>query len=269
MTIWTKIKGTVETAFQIGLAGPQIKNNASALEARNAADSAFVVMRGATPVGDNDLANKQYVDTTVATVSVTAQFNGNNALPTNTGTEHFYVVTTSGSTANIGTLIWDDGSGGGNCIILAATSRLIAVGAALTGGTISLSANSVYYWTGSAWSNVAGTPVTGALQVVKLPITNAASQSSTTQIPANATVRCCALDITTPYSAGATITVGQTGTPALLMGATDSLATVAGLYQNEGDISWGASALAVLVTVAGTPAAGAGFVLVHYTQPNA
>jgi len=156
MSLWLKIRGTIETTFQIGLNGPQWNNNSGNLEARNSGNSAFTIVRGASPVGDNDLTNKQYVDTITTRTVVAVQFNGNNALPTNSATEQFYVVTTSGSTANIGTLIWDDGSGSGNATILAAAPRSIITTVALTGGTISFAADSQYFWdTGSSsWINI-------------------------------------------------------------------------------------------------------------------
>jgi hypothetical protein len=55
MSLWSKIKGTAESAWQIGLGGPLLKNNGGVIEGRNAADSAFAVMRGATAVSGNDL----------------------------------------------------------------------------------------------------------------------------------------------------------------------------------------------------------------------
>ena len=271
MSLWSKIRGTIESAFQIGLNGPQWKNNASVLEARNSGDSAFAVVRGASPVADNDLANKQYVDTITTRTVVVAQFNGNNALPSNSATEQFMVVTTSGATATIGALIWDDGSGTGTAVVLSAASRSIITTVALTGGTISFTADSQYFWDAgsSSWINIGGTSLSGSMRVIRHAITNAASQSSTAVIPANAVVRSMTLDIVTPYSAGATITVGQTGSAALLGATTDNLATVAGQYEVNQDTSWGASALAVLITVAGSPAAGAGYCVVHYTVPDA
>jgi hypothetical protein len=56
MGLFEKIAGTVLSFFQIGdSGGPGLNANAGALEARNAANSAFAVMRGATPAGSNDL----------------------------------------------------------------------------------------------------------------------------------------------------------------------------------------------------------------------
>ncbi len=61
-SLWSKIRGTVETIFQIGLAGPQVKNNAGVVEMRDPTDAIFVITRGAAPVGNDDYTTKLYVD---------------------------------------------------------------------------------------------------------------------------------------------------------------------------------------------------------------
>jgi hypothetical protein len=270
MSLWSKVRGTIETIFSLGLGGPQLKNNAGVIEHRNAGDSAFAVTRAAGPVGDNDLATKLYVDTIAAPTIVTAQFNGGGALPANTAVEHFYVVTTAGANGAIGELIWDDGTNVGNTVRIAAAARMIVTTVALVGGTITFAADTPYVWdvAGSSWVNVGPSSLSGAVREIRTAITNAAAQNSATLIPANAIVLDAQLDIVTPYSAGATISVGQAGSVSLLQLTTDNLATVAGLYEVEQDTAWGAAALAVLVTVTGAPAAGAGFVVVRYCVPN-
>lgn len=62
MSFWTKIRGTVETYWQIGLGGPLWKANTGIVEARNAGDSAYAIVRGAEPSDTSDLATKNYVD---------------------------------------------------------------------------------------------------------------------------------------------------------------------------------------------------------------
>lgn len=109
----------------------------------------------------------------------------------------------------------------------------------------------------------------GSVRQISFALTNGASQSSATQIPANAVVLKVQLEITTPYSGGATISVGQSGSTSLLMGTTDSNPQAAGIYEVGEDVAWGVSALAVLVTVAGAPAAGVGKCIVNYTTPAA
>jgi len=112
--------------------------------------------------------------------------------------------------------------------------------------------------------------------LVRFPITTAAAQSSANPIPGGAVVTRRWLEITTPYSAGTTITLGQTGSATLLMGTADSSPTDAvvgpdpsNVYDSHTPTQWGTSALALLVTVAGAPAAGAGFAAAEYYLPLA
>ena len=268
--IFSKLAGTIASFFQVGgPAGPGINANGAALETRNAANSAFAVHRGATPVGDNDLTTKAYVDKVASKpLPASVQFNGGSALPSNSGAEQWYVVTTSGVNATIGQLLWDDGSGVGTvAVIPAAVGNTIVTTAAFTGGTITLAANQMYVWTGSTWLDIAPS-VSGATYMIRLPITTAAAQSSATAIPANAIIYDARLDITTPYSAGATIALGIAGTTALFMAAADSVPQTADLYQIMQDTSVGASAAALLVTIAATPSVGAGAAIVLYSVPN-
>ena len=62
MSFWTKIRGTVETYWQIGLGGPQWKSTTGVVEARNAGDTEYAIVRGGAPSGASDLATKTYVD---------------------------------------------------------------------------------------------------------------------------------------------------------------------------------------------------------------
>lgn len=269
--IFKKLLGTINSAFQLGLGGPQLSANGAAIEAKNAGLSALAVMRGAMPVGDNDFVTKTYADNLAARYIVTAQANGGSALPNNSGVEHFIVVSTSGVNATIGQLLWDDGSGAGVVTVVpAASGAMIVCTQALSGGTVTFKADTLYIWdtTAVAWTLAAGGGASGTLREIRMPVTNAASQSSTTAIPANAVVADVKFEVTTPYSAGATVSIGQTGTAALLQATTDNLPQTAAIYDVEGDTAWGASALAVLVTIAGAPAAGAGFVIVTYCVPD-
>jgi imidazolonepropionase-like amidohydrolase len=61
MSIWSKLRGTSEAFWQLGLGGPQLKANASAIENRNAADAAFVVARALDPIASNDLVTLAYL----------------------------------------------------------------------------------------------------------------------------------------------------------------------------------------------------------------
>lgn len=105
----------------------------------------------------------------------------------------------------------------------------------------------------------------GAVEEVRFAITTAAAQNSATSLPNNAVVIDAELDITTPYSGGATIEVGNAGAPSALMLTTDNTATSTGLYAVHQDTVWAGPAT-ILVTVAGAPAAGAGVCIVRYVK---
>lgn len=94
------------------------------------------------------------------------------------------------------------------------------------------------------------------------------SQTSTSSIPANARIYRAHVEITTPYSVGGTISIGRTGSTSLMQATGDNDAQTASIYNVSQDTAFGGSALPVLVTVGGAPAAGAGVVVVEYCNPN-
>ena len=174
MSIFSKLAGTMAAFFQLGgPTGPGFNNNGGNLEARNAANSAYVNFRVATPVGANDAATKAYVD---------------------------------------------------------------------TGGA------------------------SAAIMEVRFVLGTGAAQSSVTSIPAGATIVEATLSVTTPYSGGTTISLGQTGSVSLLQATTDNVATAANQYEVKQDTPWGAGALQVLATISGAPSVGAAVVIVKYTE---
>jgi hypothetical protein len=269
MSLFSRISGVVNSFFQIGgPAGPGINDNAGALEAKNSSNSSFVTMSVGTPTLDAHAATKAYVDTIFKPIVVTLQFNGSSSLPSNSAVEQYYVVTTTGSNATIGQLLWDDGSNSGTVTVLPAKlGNEIVTGASFTGGTITLSTNSNYIWSGSAWINPAPN-ITGAIYCIDMAITTGASQSSATSIPANAIILRSDVNVEVAFSNGATIAVGQTGTTNLLQGTADSTPQTVDLYDALQRTNWGNSALPVLVTITGSPSVGSGHVTVSYTVPN-
>src|SRR5277367_803844 len=272
MGAFARFIGTVSSFFQFGSpANPGINANGTALETKNAANSAFAVHRGASPVGDNDFTTKAYVDEVARPFIVTAQSNAATALIANSATEHYIVVSAAGSGAAAayiaGAVLWDDGSGSGNVAILGPTvGQPIFVTAALTGGTFVFSANNEYIWTGTTWANVAPS-VAGAVYCIDFAL-GLATASSVTQIPANAIVLRSEVKVTSAYSAGAAIAVGQTGTTGLLQATGDNVPQTIDEYIADQRTDWGATPLAVLATVTGAPSVGAAKVTVMYSLPN-
>lgn len=272
MGFFAKISGVIQNFFQLGgPAGPGLKRSGAAIEARNAADSAYAVFRVATPVGDNDAVTKAYADTLNKPVVVTLQWDGTVALPANSGTERWYVVTTSGGFATIGDLLWDDGQGVGTvALVTAAEGRTIFTSVAFSGGAISLAANSFYIWdiTSSSWLADAAVNFSGAVRTIKYSIANSpASQDSTATLPTGAVVLRAMIDVTTPFSGGATISVGQVGFLTAFIGTADNYPTVVDQYEVPQDTA--APVVGVIrTTIGGAPAAGAGFVVVEYAVPD-
>jgi len=272
MGFFAKINGVIQDFFQLGgPAGPALKNVAGAIEARNAADAAYAIVRGATPLANNDLTTKAYVDVLNKPVVVTLQHDGTVALPANSGTARWYVVTTSGGFAVIGDLLWDDGQGVGTVTLVTSTEgRTIFTSVAFSGGAISLSANSFYIWdvTTLSWLPDAAVNFSGALRVLRYPVINApASQDSTTQLPVGAIVLRAMVDVTTPFSGGSTISVGQVGFLTVFQGTTDNRPTVANQYEVPQDTV--APVVGVVrTTIGGAPAAGAAQVVIEYSVPD-
>jgi hypothetical protein len=271
-----KISGFIGSVFQWGVGGPKIKANAGAFDHRNAADSAYAIVRGATPVGDNDLVTKFYADTLEKPTIIKRQADCSAALPPNTGVRGFVVVSTAGTGAAIGDILYDNGTSSGTMSIVAATEgRCLAVTVALSGGTATFTADSIYIWDlqGPSWLKIGDIgSVTGAIRMIRYTITNAASQDSASTIPASCRVVRSRLEITTPYSAGATISIGQAGALAAFMATTDNdpvAATANDAFEVPQDTVSNVSALVIRTTIAGSPAAGAGIVTIWYVSPNA
>ena len=275
MDLFKKLRGIIGALFQIDVYndGPQLKNNSGVLEFRNANDNGFVVARGATPLADNDLVNKLYADSLSKPIIVSRQADTSVSIPNNTASRGFVVVTTAGSGASIGDLLYDNGLNYARPmqILTAIEGRTIAVTDSLTGGTISFEADSIYIWDadGGAWLKIGDVGnVTGAVRKICFDIDNTATQDSTNQIPAGNRVERCDVEITTQYSGGADIEVGTTADADAFQVVTDNKPqSVNKTYSVEQDTEV-ASASVVRVTVSGTPAAGAGRVCVWYSNPN-
>jgi hypothetical protein len=113
--------------------------------------------------------------------------------------------------------------------------------------------------------------VPGNYSSIEVPI-GLVTASSTNKIPKNAIINAVFFDNSragdAAYSPGTTIQVGIAGNVNLFMTAGDSIPNVQGLYSFFGlDISVGAAAAPLLVTVGGAPAVGSGIVVVYFSVP--
>jgi hypothetical protein len=272
MGFFAKISGVIQDFFQVGgPTGPALKNSSGVIEARNAADAAYAIVRGATPLANNDLTTKAYVDVLNKPVVVTLQHDGTVALPANSGIARWYVVTTGGGFAAIGDLLWDDGQGVGTVTLVTSTEgRTIFTSVAFSGGAINLSANSFYIWdiTTMSWLPDAAVNFSGAVRAIRYTIANSpASQDSAALLPASAIVLRAMVDVTTPFSGGSTISVGQVGFLTVFQGTTDNRPTVANQYEVPQDTVAPVAGV-IRTTIGGAPAAGAAKVVIEYSVPD-
>lgn len=272
MGFFKNLVGTMNSYFQVdGPSGPRVKNNAGVFQSRNSDDTAFARFQVATPTADDDAVTKLYADTLEKPLIVARQADTSASLPTNTGVRGFVVVTTPGTGAAIGDVLYDDGSASGTMSILSAVEgRTIAVTDSLTGGSIEFDADSIYIWDddGTSWLKVGDVgSVTGADRIIRFALGTATVDSSSS-VPANARVTQAWVDVTTPYNAGATISLGIAGgTVDLVQTTTDNVAQFGNTYVKEQDTSWGVSAAAVRATISAT--SGVGVATVFYSVPNA
>lgn len=116
--------------------------------------------------------------------------------------------------------------------------------------------------TTKAYVDAGDVGASGAVQEIRIPVA-LVTTSSTTSIPLGSIIIAAELDVTTPYSGGATISLGQTGSVAEFQATTDNLPQSTGDYAVPQDTA-AASSNPLLVTVAGAPAAGAAQAIVRY-----
>lgn len=62
MGLLSRLSGVIGGLFRLGSGGPQLKNNAGAIEARNAGDTDYAVFRAGTPLGAADAVPRSYAD---------------------------------------------------------------------------------------------------------------------------------------------------------------------------------------------------------------
>ena len=132
MSVWTKIRGTIESVFQLGLGGPQWKANGGAIEARDSGDAAFAVVRGAAAVASNDLAILSQLGTLSAPVTETTRVNSAGAV---------YTIDVTGGGAD--GIIQHNRSGATTYILPAVTAGRLLVLEDVT-GAIQTPANNVF-----------------------------------------------------------------------------------------------------------------------------
>lgn len=145
----------IGATLEIGKGGPKLKNSSGVLEARNNADDAYAIMRGLSPVNDNDLVTLEYLRT-LGDVRVTGQING--GAPPAVVNGAVYIVTTAGGGYGLKELWY--GKGGSWEQITVPEGLTIVVTDALTGGTDEYESDHVYIWDedNTEWDGVGPAP---------------------------------------------------------------------------------------------------------------
>ena len=276
--VFTNAVGTSKNVWQLGFGGAVLKNvNATTASVVNSTDTGlgqlWIAGGGNQPGGANaqtrlDLAvnAKPYI--------CNAQFDGNNPLPANTGSEGYKVVTTTGANASIGQILWDDGSGVGTVqAISLEQGACISTPVALSGGTITFAAFSVYVWKDAPTFlyQLIGPTVASSVGIenrMRILVGLTSTASNTAFPTATLYVDKARFEVTTAYDAG-TVTLGWTGNPAVFQAATDNNPFLVGTYEVEIDVAvTGGPGQFFTVTVAGGPTVGAGVASIWYSQPN-
>lgn len=253
---------------EIGKRGPRIKGDYSgAIDHRNQADDAFVIVRGDHPVGDNDLVTKQYLETR-ANVIVTGQIDGGS--PPAAGTPgRIFICTTAGGAYTLKYLYRDNGTSWDE--IVPVEGMIISVTDALTGGTDEYEADHLYLWDadGSTWVDLGPAPVvTSVVRSARLTFdyTDTGANLIVT-VPVNAIVTKVLLNVTQawddvlPY-----VEVGDATDPDRLMESSCSDLMKVGLYVADCFYLYGSST-AINVTLdnnTGIPTQGQATIIVQY-----
>lgn len=275
MSIFKNLIGTMKSLFKIGgPSGNAIRNETDGLSARQSDGSTLANFHVAQATGSQDTHAVNFKDLRESGVLLTFAIDGTSPPTPGDNTGNFGIVTKSGGTYNAGEIYYDDGSS--LTRIKVWKGMHITTGPALTGDDLNLQANAVYAAHSSTppytWTLKGdGAPdAIGYVRRIKIPIGTSATYNSSTAIPAGARVMEVQTEVTNPYPDGTTIEVSVVGSSDTLVvqPTSENDPTEANLYISdvEGGEVTSASEGPVRVTIGGSPASGAGVVIVKYVE---
>jgi hypothetical protein len=252
MSLYSKVRGTFETLFQLGKGGPQLKNSSGAVQFRNSADSAFASIAPRAVQLDGGAIIKNSSGTLVVRDSADAAFANVQAAD---------AIVTQAKIGSNGSLIKEAASG-----IISFRDPTDASFAIIRGASPSGSDDLVTKGYFDA------NPPAGTLRAISFQIDESladTTQSSSTTIPANAIVHSYHVIVTAAFATGQTLTLGYTGSASALMGTGDTNLEATNVYTVDEPKQWGGSAAAVLGTLSsGTAGSGSAQVIVTYSEPQ-
>ena len=260
---------------ELGKDGLRIKDTGSRIEFRDNTDSNLVPIRAATPVTDDDVVTKGYLEKN-AEIKVTGEIYDNTGITGNSGTptvgqifiakdtvgfavaNRLYraITTTPIASASLGTDFEE---------IIPPEGLRIGVSDAFTNGGFPLEADHVYIWDADAgeWSDIG--PAAAVTDVVKSKKATIGTAATTliVQAPAGSSGVKVIFKVTTPYSGGTSITIGNSGAQDNIMTSNEIKENQAGVYIAEAFVEY-AVATDINVYISGSPAAGAAVLEFEY-----
>ena len=251
MSLYSKIRGTFETVFQLGKGGPQIKSSGGGISIRNSADSAFTTFGAEKIVLDAGAMiknNSGVLEVRNVADSAYANIKGNDAVVTRA------VIGSNGS------LIKEAASG-----VLSfrnpADSAFAVIRASSTPTTDDDLITKGYF---------DANPPAGTVRSIAFMVDESladTTQSSTAEIPANAIVLSYHVTVLAAFASGQTMTVGYTGSASALLAAGDTNLEATNVYTIDEPQQWNTSAAAVLATLSsGTAGSGQAMVIVTFAE---
>jgi hypothetical protein len=265
--------GTLKTYFEIGKATiVRLVNNSGVLEIRDTAGTAYLKLRALRIQSSNSIDD---VPTLLDTMDKVIQFSfdGASAPAAGTNTGKYGFCHTTGGSHTAAQVVYDDGA---SLILIPVNSCKTIFTTDAVSGTVSLNADGVYGWEGSAYvlkGDGAATD-TGLVKCISVAGTHASGAvNSTASIPVGATVTKVVAIVTEAFD-GTTPTLlvqvnGDNDTT--IMATTENdLKTVAHYHKDE--LFPIASTYNGVVTVTFTPdssSTGEATIYVFYTSPSA
>jgi hypothetical protein len=257
---------SVGNNVKLGKGGPRVRNTSGVVEARTTADTAFAVVRGADPVGYDDFVTKRYLETQ-ANVYATGQIDGGSPPAVAAGAT--YLCTTTGGAYTAGKLYYAENATWNE--VSPAAGLTISVTVALSGGTLTFTADHRYMWDadGAAWVDIG--PAAAASGIMKtarasLAFGTTSPVSIGSALPTNAVVSRIVVNVTQAFNGTApTVSFGVSGSLTELGLVTESDLATTGTYVIDCYKLYASNEQVIATYVADSSSAGAATIEMHYS----
>lgn len=212
--------------IQLGKAGNQVKTGSGIVQARNAADNAFVKVQAADNTLFVDLTTSRYVRTH-GKVIATGQIDG--GAPPAVVDQAVYIATTTGGAYTAGYLYYGENAAWNEVVPSAGTD--LSVSADLTGGTLEFLAGNTYIYAAGVWVNNNPTGVVLSSRAT-LVFGTSSPLNIGSAFAAASRVLSAYVKVTTAFDGTApTLDIGVSGDTNQVMDNTEVDLTTVGLYK--------------------------------------